>query len=119
MKKCNFYYLGLGLMAGAILGYMLNKKTSQLAFTSASGDTEDLRKGDKGRDIQAFQENLNLMLGETVQPSGMYDKKTAKAVQMMFTGTKALKDPATGIVDRVFIQDFNTIMDNLKKQGNS
>lgn len=109
-----------GLAVGALVMYLITKKTTWL---NASGDSSNvpepvLQKGSKGKDVLDFQKNMNVFfnLNGQVPENGMFDKDTAKAVGSLFQGTHALIDPAGGKVNRNFVNDFNTLIN--RKKGN-
>jgi hypothetical protein len=109
-----------GLAVGALVMYLITKKTTWL---NASGDDSlasepVLQKGDKGKDVLEFQQNMNAFfsLNGQVPENGMFDKDTAKAVGSLFQGTHALIDPINGKMNRNFVNDFNTLIN--REKGN-
>ena len=101
MDKRLIYFAG-----GLLVGWWLYSRRPLAAGT--------IKVGDKGKDIENLQRNMNKLLGqETITEFGAYGKKTGKVVKEFFEGTSALKDPATGRLDKRFVNDFNTIINRV------
>ena len=70
--------------------------------------------GDKGKDIAAFQDTLNRILGvDFIGEVGTYDNETKKVVVDLFEGTSALIDENTGAINKKFVLDFIKIFEKL------
>ncbi|MHA1558293.1 MAG: hypothetical protein ACTSXG_00570 [Alphaproteobacteria bacterium] len=112
IESGNFAFLVLGIGIGIFLLRVFPDKTKNNSgsFDNISGT---IKKGDKGKDIEQFQKNINLLMGKCVPQNGMYCKQTASVVGDVFAGTDALKDPENGEIKKSFINDFNTMFENL------
>ena len=73
-----------------------------------------VKKGDKGKDINALQAALRDM-GIDIEVNGVFDKKTALAVNRVFERTSGLKDVKSCEIETDLVRDFCYISENLKK----
>ena len=96
-------YLGIGLFIG--WWYFQRRQ-------AVSGSIEI---GDKGKDVADLQLNISKLTGQAVvgDDPGVYDKKTGRAVKQFFEGTRALRDPESGRLDKSFLKDFNIAINRL------
>lgn len=108
-----------GLAIGAIGMYLISTKTNMFSNATGGSSAAILKKGDKGKDILDFQKNMNVFfsLNGAVPETGTFDKQTAKAVATVFDGTSALLDPASGAINRNFVNDFNLLINREKNNG--
>jgi len=96
----------LYLAGGVLIGWWYFSRRPSLAGT--------LKVGDKGKDIENLQRNINKLRGQdTITEYGAYDKKTGKVVKEFFEGTMALRDPASGRLDKNFVSDFNIVINRV------
>lgn len=75
--------------------------------------------GDKGKDVTILQELISRILqavqySGTIDVNGTYDKETLAHVQSLFAGTFALIDETKGTISKEFVNNFTTIISNLK-----
>jgi len=93
----------LGVISGIlVMSYIKNHRPS-------------IQIGDKGKEIEDFQSNLNKIVGVNfITDPGVYDRSTMDVVNDLFQGTHALIDSGTGKVDKNFVYDFNIILNKLK-----
>jgi hypothetical protein len=78
-----------------------------------------LTLGDKGNDVKMLQELINSLYAnveftERLDVNSTYDKATLAAVQKVFAGTTALIDDTKGSLSKEFVNNFTTIINNLK-----
>lgn len=92
-------------IAGAVIGYFLLSRTSE--------KKNYLKTGDKGKDVADLQNGLNRFAAANLQNIGVYDKRTAGIVRELFKGTRALKDPDSGKIEKNFAHDFSIIVGRL------
>ena len=120
IEKKNILFAVGGLAVGAIAVYLIMKNSTG-SFANATGGGGMIRKGAKGREILEFQRNANLFFGfapqDGIPESGLYDKNTVKAVNALFDGTNALKDRASGAIDRNFVSDFNLLVNRISNNN--
>ena len=98
----------LTFCAGAVVGNALkNVQVDEIKPAT-------FKMGDKGKDIAAFQETLNKILGVNfIREIGTYDNETKKVVDDLFEGTDALIDEETGAIKKEFVLDFIKIFKKL------
>lgn len=115
MKKGNLAWLMAGIGIGVFLGAYVAKRASAGGMNNASGSIEGYyQKGDKAKEIEEFQHNLNIITGRQYVPvTGTYCSKTANAVGQVLNGTFALSDIELGRVRKDFVNDFNTMFKNV------
>jgi len=97
-------------VAGAVVWDFLKENSEE----SGGIEPQTFKVGDKGKDIAAFQEMLNKLLGtDFIKNVGVYDSDTRKVVIDVFEGTSALVDEETGAISKKFVLDFIKIIDKL------
>ena len=96
-------YLGIGIFIG------------WWYFQRRPATAGSIKIGDKGKDIADLQLNISKLTGQSVvgDDPGVYDKRTGKAVKQFFEGTRALRDPGNGRLDKGFLNDFNIAINRL------
>lgn len=100
----------IAFVAGAVIWDFLKENSEE----SGGIAPQTFKVGDKGKDIAAFQETLNNILGfEFIKEVGVYDSETKKVVIDVFEGTHALVDEETGAISKKFVLDFIKIFEKL------
>jgi hypothetical protein len=75
--------------------------------------------GDKGNDVTTLQALVNYLYAkvdytERLDENGTYDKPTSVSVIKLFTGATAMIDSTKGAIAKEFVDNFTTIINNLK-----
>ena len=100
----------LTFCAGAVIGSSFKGISEEKTGITP----QTFKVGDKGKDIAAFQDTLNKILGVNhIREVGTYDNETRSVVVDLFEGTNALVDEKTGEISKEFIIDFNKIFEKL------